>query len=387
LVARDLLRVIYAPHKVFKEIIKNPSYLGPMILLIIFVLAQLGSSYVVASKTVIEQTMPLGDRADEWTANALDWNSNQGVKISNNTIDFIPSTTQFLDNTSIEFFASNLDLINLESLRFTPSVNCGAEGFRNVSLRVKLISPDYAPDSVKLTLLSLDDSYFITDITNEFSNNVNIWTNLTLVVNSKNWESIGNNAVWENITGLKLDFSWSENSSVNMLVDGLFFRGIFKGPIELNASSYFAVSLINSITPFIIEWFLLTAFMYILLKILKSEVIWKPLLIAVGFSLIIIVIQAVILIFIYAFLPDISYPFEIRAGIPGEFEVANQLILDEISFVSNIGGVIQIIVYVWIVALGIFIVKALTKLDWMKSLLVSGGSLLLTVIVMGLLQI
>jgi len=91
LVARDLLRVIYAPHKVFKEIIKNPSYLGPMILLIIFVLAQLGSSYVVASKTVIEQTMPLGDRADEWTANALDWNSNQGVKISNNTIDFICS--------------------------------------------------------------------------------------------------------------------------------------------------------------------------------------------------------------------------------------------------------------------------------------------------------
>ena len=69
----------------------------------------------------------------------------------------------------------------------------------------------------------------------------------------------------------------------------------------------------------------------LLLKILKSEVIWKPLLIAVGFSLIIIVIQAIILIFVYAFLPDISYPFEIRAGIPGEFEVANQLILDEIS--------------------------------------------------------
>ena len=385
MVVKDLLRIIYAPHKAFKDIIKNPSYLGPMILLIIFVLAQLGSSYVVASRSYIEQTMPIGDRGDEWTANALDWTATPGVVVSNNTVDFINSTTLYYDTTSIEFAASDLSLISLESPTFANSVNCGPEGFKNVSLRVKLISPDTTPESASLTLFSLADSSFTYDITNELADTANIWTNLTLTVGSGDWEQNGNEAVWENITGLKLEFSWSINSSINILVDGLFFRGIFKGPIELFGASYFASTTINAITPFIFEWFLLTGFMYLLIKGLKSEILWKPLLIAVGFSLITLVVQAIILIVVYTFLPDLSYPLEILGGVPGEFEVANQLILDKISFVSNVGGIIQIAVYAWIVALGTFIAKTLTTLGWMKSFLVSGASLLLTVFLLGIL--
>ena len=81
LIIKDLLRVLYEPHKVFKDIIKNPSYLGPIILLIIFVLSQIGSSYVVASRSFVEQTLPIGDLDDEWTANALTWTSTPGVKL------------------------------------------------------------------------------------------------------------------------------------------------------------------------------------------------------------------------------------------------------------------------------------------------------------------
>lgn len=385
MVVKDLLRIIYAPHKAFKDIIKNPSYLGPMILLIIFVLAQLGSSYVVASRSYIEQTMPIGDRGDEWTANALDWTGTPGVVVSNNTVDFINSTTLYYDTTSIEFAASDLSLISLKSPTFANSVNCGPEGFKNVSLRVKLISPDTTPESASLTLFSLADSSFTYDITNELADTANIWSNLTLTVGSGDWEHNGNEAVWENITGLKLEFSWSTNSSINILVDGLFFRGIFKGTIELFGASYFASSTINAITPFIFEWFLLTGFMYLLIKGLKSEILWKPLLIAVGYSLITLVVQAIILIVVYTFLPDLSYPLEILGGVPGEFEVANQLILDKISFVSNVGSIIQLAVYAWTVALGTFIAKTLTKLGWMKSFLVSGASLLLTVFLLGIL--
>jgi hypothetical protein len=329
--------------------------------------------------------MPIGDRGDEWTANALDWTATPGVVVSNNTVDFINSTTLYYDTTSIEFAASDLSLISLESPTFANSVNCGPEGFKNVSLRVKLISPDTTPESASLTLFSLADSSFTYDITNELADTANIWTNLTLTVGSGDWEQNGNEAVWENITGLKLEFSWSINSSINILVDGLFFRGIFKGPIELFGASYFASTTINAITPFIFEWFLLTGFMYLLIKGLKSEILWKPLLIAVGFSLITLVVQAIILIVVYTFLPDLSYPLEILGGVPGEFEVANQLILDKISFVSNVGGIIQIAVYAWIVALGTFIAKTLTTLGWMKSFLVSGASLLLTVFLLGIL--
>jgi len=42
-------------------------------------------------------------------------------------------------------------------------------------------------------------------------------------------------------------------------------------------------------------------------------------------------------------------------------------------------------VYIWIVALGTFITNTITDLGWLKSLLVSGVSLMLTVIVLGFL--
>jgi hypothetical protein len=58
MVGKDILRVLYAPHKVFKDIIQKPGYVGPFILLLIFVLAQVGGAYVVASRSYIETTAP-----------------------------------------------------------------------------------------------------------------------------------------------------------------------------------------------------------------------------------------------------------------------------------------------------------------------------------------
>jgi hypothetical protein len=384
LAVKDIPRVLFEPHKAFKDIIKDPNYLGPMILLIIFVLAQIGGSYVVASRSYVEQTMPIGDLGDEWTANALDWTSTPGVNISNNTADFINSSLYY-DTTSVGFDGLNLDLITMELASFGDSVNCGPTGFNNVSLRVKIISPDFNPESASLTLYSLDHSSFVYDVSNEFENDLNVWNNLTLPVGFGDWTSSGTEAVWENITGIKLEFNWSINSTINILVDGLFFRGDFKRPIELFGISYFASAAINAVAPFLFQWLLLTGFMYLLIKVLKSQVLWRNLMVAVGFSLIMLVIQGFLLVVVYSYLPDVFYPLEVLAGTPGEFEVAYQVILDEISIVSNIAAAIQLAIYAWIIALGVFITRAITELGWMKSFLVSGASLLLTIIVLGFL--
>lgn len=83
------------------------------------------------------------------------------------------------------------------------------------------------------------------------------------------------------------------------------------------------------------------------------------------------------------------------------------MLLNSISFVSSVGGVVQIIFYLWIIALGTFIVRAVTgdekiaeqlgktapdtsvtravAFSWMKCLFVSGISLFLTVIILGFL--
>lgn len=390
----DILKVIYAPHKIFKEIIQNPKYLSPFILLIIFVVAQVGSSYVVASKSYIEQTMPTVDQKDVWTENATLWQATSGVIITNNYADFINGS--YYGSSSIEFAVNNGTNIQMALSDLGGSVNCDPDGFKSVSLRIKIMTPDAKPKSVTLYLYSLSDSnFFYYDLTNLFSSSaVNVWNNMTLPVGSGDWLSSGADAKWENITGLKMDFAWSSNSSIDLRLDGLFFRGVFKDPLEIYGTSYLASSTLNAITPFLFQWLLLTGLMYVIIKGLKGNVTWKPLMVAVGFALVTMVIQALILIVAYATLPKIYYPLEVLAGVPGEFDVAYQVILDAIATVSLVGGVVQAVVYVWIVALGAIITRDITaravegspgvqQFGWMKSILVSGASFLLTLLILG----
>jgi hypothetical protein len=412
-----MLKVLYAPHKVFKDIIQKPGYLGPFILLLIFVLAQVGGAYVVASRSYLEttapQTVPLSGQGDLWTEDATLWKANEGVTVSNNTADYINSA---YSTTSIEFTASNTSNVWMELSNLDGSVNCSVGGFQNVSFRVKLLTPDVKPENVSLYLYSLSGSNFYYDLTSEFSTSaVNIWNNITLTttgVGSEGWVSNAASATWENITGLKLDFTWSNSSNVDLRIDGLFFKGDYEGLLDIYGISYLANAALNAFAPFLFEWLLLTGFMYLMIKGLKGNVVWKPLMVAVGFALITIVIQALILVVVYTSLPKLYYPLEVLAGAPGEFEVAYQVILDEIALVTLVGGIIQVAVYVWTVALGTFITRAITGdekiaeqlgmgkvasdsaisgdvtgFSWMKCLLVSGVSLFLTIIILGFLSL
>ncbi|HLE75200.1 MAG TPA: hypothetical protein VI864_04050, partial [Candidatus Bathyarchaeia archaeon] len=273
MVANDILKVLYAPHKVFKEIIQNPRYLGPFILLIIFVVAQIGAAYIVASKSFVEQTMPVSDQGDAWTQNAALWRAD--ATVSNNTADYINST--YYGSTSIEFVASNASSVWMELNNLDGSVDCGVDGFKNVSLRIKIVTPDVKPENVSLYLYSLSASNFYYDLTNAFSDStVNVWNNITLPVGSGDWSNSSADAKWENITGLKMEFTWSSNSSIDLRIDGLFFRGVFKDPLELYGISYFASSALSAVTPFLFQWLLLTGLMYVIIKGLKGNVVWKP---------------------------------------------------------------------------------------------------------------
>lgn len=392
--ANDILSVLYAPQKAFKRIIQNPRYLGPFIVLIIFVLAQVASSYVVASKSYIEQTMPAGGQGDIWTENAVLWQANSGVNVSNNTVDHINST--YYGSTSIEFSASNANTIWMRLNDLNGSVNCGTDGFKNISLRVKIVAPDVKPESVTLYLYSLSDTnFFYRDLTSAFSNStVNVWNNVTVPVDSGDWLSSNADAKWQNITGLKMEFTWSGNQNIDLRIDGLFFRGIFKDPLEIYGISYLASSTLNAITPFLFEWLLLTGLLYVMIKGLKGNVVWKPLMVAVGFAMITLVIQALILVVAYTTLPRISYSLEVLAGVSGEFGVAYQVILDAIATVTMISGVIQAMIYVWIIALGTIIAHDITAkaaegapitqpFGWMKSILTSAASFLLTLLILG----
>src|SRR3972149_3657742 len=295
MVIDDILKVLYAPHRAFSDIVKKPRYLGPLLILVIFVVAQVGSAYVIASKSLVEQTMPAGDQGDLWTENAALWQANPGGAGTKNNANF-----------------------------------------------------------------------FYYDLTQAFSNTTiveqHLWNNITIPVGSEDWSRSNSAANWENITALRMDFTWPSSSNIDLRVDGLFFRGIFTGFLDAFGSSVFISSALNAVTPFLFQWLLLTGLMYLLIKGLKGKAGWKPLMIAVGFALITFVIQAVVLAVVFTQLwPIERYPLEVLANVPGEFDFASQVILNGRAQANQAGSIVQVAVYVWTIALGGFITRAVTS--------------------------
>ena len=413
MVAQELLEVFYAPHRAFRKIVQNPKFIGPLLIVIIFVAVQVGSAYVVASKSYLEQTMPTGEQGDTWTENAALWQASPGVTIANNHVDYINGSSFYFNNTSIEFTADNETGIQIFLSDFGSSVNCGADGFKSLSIRVKAVSIATVPENVTLYLLSLTPANFFTyDLTGTFSNTTilgqNMWNNITVPVGTNDWAN-SDSASWNNITGLRIDFKWPTSSSIDLRVDGLFFRGPYRESFDVYGSAVLVNSALNSVTPFLFQWLLLTALMYLLIKGLKGNVVWKTVMVAVGFALVTLVIQSLILLVAYTTLSNVNYPLEILANIPGESAVAYEAVQTTIAQVLLIGSIIQIAIWVWLFGLGTFITRAVTavapsspvgstpaegevltefqQFSWLKCMLVSVASLALTVTILGFLGI
>ena len=398
----DVLKVFYAPHKVFKDIVQKPSYIAPLILLIIFIVAQLGSAYVVVSRTFIEQTKPAIDQGDVWTENSTLWMASPGVAISENHNDFINASAYYND-TSIEFKSSNSSSIQMALTTLEGNVNCGPDGFKTLSFRVKIVAPDSSPNNVTMFLYSLNDvNYFTYDLTSELSNSTaTVWNNITIPVGSGNWQ-ISGAPNWANITNLGMAFMWDSESNIDLRVDGLFFGGIFTGILEVYGSSYLTQQLIQQAlagsTSFLFQWLIITALMYLIIKGLKGNVVWKPLMVAVGFAMITLVVQAFASIIVYsATLPDLYYPLEVVASIVGnEFTMAYQTILNAITQATTIVFTIQfLIIPLWTIALGTFIIREVTayappsvkegtpvaqQLGWSKSFAVALASVVIRIL-------
>jgi hypothetical protein len=398
----DILKVIYAPQKAFKQILKNPRYMGVLVILVIFVVVQVSSSYVVASKSYLEQTVPTGDEGDVWTANSTLWQASSGVTISNNTDDYINSSALYLGgpnyfgSSSVEFTASNTSDVRMElnSVNVEQQVNVVSEGLKNVSFRLKIVNPNSEPSNVSLILSSLNGSNFRYDLSRDFSEStIGAWNNLTIPVGSGAWYVNSDEATWENITGLKMEFVWSTSSAVDLRMDGLFFRGKYDTPINLyGAETYLAQAALSGIAPFVFEWIVLTGAMFMLIKILKGNATWRLIMIAVGFALVVLVIQSAVLLAVYSSLPNLFYPLELLANVPGESAVAPASTLAAIDFANLLGSVVQVVVWLWLLGLGTFIVRAVTGMvpdvppfGWFRSVAVSGLSLLVTVLIVGLL--
>jgi hypothetical protein len=374
LFAYGIFEVIYAPRKAFKEITQNPGYLGPILIMILFIAANTGFSYILASKSYYEQTLPSGvaPKYDEWTQSKGRWTSNASISESNDSL-----SGGYYGNKSIEFDMTNGKEIYMQ-INFNQSVDCyGSDGYKNMSFRVKMIYPNTTTlESASMYLFSNETDYFKYNFTGYYSfpSNSTLWNNLTIPVGpASGWTNSSANADWSHIISLKYDFVWSENANLTIRLTGLFFRGVFKSGIEeASISSNLLNSSSTAVMEFVITWILLGGLIFLICKGLGAKGPWKPMLILVGFVLITLFVEMMIYILLGANLPNLKYPLEYLGGSysPG-YQSALNKIAQNTALAFQIESFVDIGVTFWIIGLCTLAIRQLNEFSWSKSLLVA----------------
>jgi hypothetical protein len=360
LFAYGIFKVIYAPREAFKEIIQNPRYLGPILIMVLFIAANVGSFYVLITKTYIEATAPPLEKRDLWTESKTFWQPLNGAECNENSTDYIAGN--YYGNRSIMFWVSQSNKIAMQLQNI--SVNCSQGGYSKLYLRVKWTSPKEKPINAFLRVFSGSESSYL-NITSEFSNAApNVWNNLTIPLR-KGWDGEVN---WGNITGLMLEMAWDQPSDIKVLVDGLFFGGVYK-PYAEGAATVLALYAANSFMQFTLRWFFLGGMIYVLIRLFRAKAVWRVVLILAGFALITMFIQALINTVAFSALPKLEYSLGYMGGVKGEAETAYDKILEETWLINRIYSVAQIITLVWTVVLCAIAVRLATELPWTTSIL------------------
>jgi len=380
LFAFGIFKVIYAPHKAFKEIAQNPKYAGPILIIVLLVATYTVSSYITLSRTYNEQILPSSERLDTWTENKTLWSSNANI---NETTDALSGG--YYGNKSIEFTVYNDTQIWMR-LNLTEPANCsGVDGFKKLSFRIKLEYPDTtAPNSVFINLFSSPADNFQYNLTQYFTSiNVTTWNNLTIPVGPEiEFINSTEKADWNNIIGLTLTFTWSEKANLTAKIDGLFFRGVFKSPIE-NASFYLPSLGMLAFMQFAIQWIFLSGLLYIVSKWFGAKLAWKTLVILTGFILITLFIQALIYTFASATLPELQYPLEYFGGVEGEKQVATNKISEKTWIIDQVNFYVQITMLIWTIILSAIAIRTQTTFSTPKSIGIAALSYFLSLYLAG----
>lgn len=373
--AYGIFEVLYAPQKALKEAVQNPRYVGPILVMILFVIANMGFGYALLSKTYLDQTMPISADKDEWTETLAYWTSN--ANITYNYQEFISGI--YYGNKSLEFNLNSSSHIWME-LNITEPLNCSEpEGYKKLTFRVNIVKPASPPSNVSIYLFSSTrkDSFY-KNITGKIDN-TGIWNNLTFSLGQE-WTQI-NDADWGNITGLKLEFTWSDRSNVTLLIDGLFFHGVYKSGMEIAGDLLVSLgnpySPINAFMQFTIQWVLLGGVLYIIPKMFGVKTVWKPLLVAAGFILMAYFIRTVVFTFVYTASPEIYYTLAYLGGVPGEWEKAYEQVFQKSSLPYQVLWGFDKLVWVWAIALCAITIRIVSEMSWAKSFVASTSSYLL----------
>jgi len=379
---REVFGVLYSPVKAFNEIVKKPNVKGPILILVLSLLATAATRYVSASKLYLETPTP---ENDEWTESTIFWTSNGAL---------FNDTDCIVGNYSIESSISNSTSIWMK-ITSIGQFNCsGDEGYKGLSFRIKWIHQNGTSPSSNATLklFSSDEShYFKLNLIHDISNSSNEWYNVTDPINvgpeSQGWMSSGS-PDWENITGLEFRLDWLDAANLTMKIDDLYF-GKYKPLLATDLfSPWYISSLMSAATDFFVRWFLYATVLWLFIKLFRAEPgRWSILFIVIGYTFFVMypigVVCASVDAFIFSMLPPLSFPLKAWNPIKGEERIASELItkIYEKSWYTT--GVYQLSLYiilvfqVWAIVLSAVAIRSLSGFTWKKAMVISGISYIL----------
>jgi hypothetical protein len=313
-VAFNILKVVYAPHKAFKEIVQKPKYYGPILIMILSILVSVGSEYARESKLYVQETQPNSldvKNPNPWIDNITLWISN--AQVSNNTKDYVYYQ-------SIQFQTSNATRIWIALNNIGPVDCSSAGGYENLTLALKWIHPNAkAPQNVSLHLNSTGAvSYFYRNLTAPVAEQGNnTWGNMTIPLgpNAVGWLNSSSQAAWNDINGLRLQLDWaqSDRSNLTVLVDKLFFLSDhFDQSLSLSIAYLHGSNVASLITAdvleyFVFNWVLFTIAFFIAARIFHVQAQFKTLFIIIGYSLIGMVILNALFSLFYVVMPPLYF--------------------------------------------------------------------------------
>jgi len=347
--------------KAFKEIAKNPSIKGPILILILTLPISVGVECIHTSKLFLEVQTP---EKDAWAeVQSFLWSSNGAL--------IYDATDCIVGNSCISSSINESTI--LMKLMELDSVNCSEGENSRLSFSSKIIGE--VPSSAIINLYSGDSnsSGFKLDIL-PFLNNTNMWINITLDLLSEDWIETSS-ANWGNITGIEFQLSWSDLGDYIVKIDGLFF-GKFESPYSIYGVDIIIwLSLFNSVISFLLAWLILSG---LILLILRSFYTWsgtfRYLMGYIGY------VYAAFLVFLgITAIVSLSFPPLYIPASANSQEYLNVMQVYQTSWVTQ-GLIVQLVYYGWVTILCAISLKELVEFSWSKAILASFGAFIMSVL-------
>jgi hypothetical protein len=355
----EILEVVYSPIKAYKKIVQNPSFVGPLIVMVLFIIASLGNEFARASNFHVQQTEPSFLNPydpDPWTENCSLWVSNGNVNCSTDDLVLGYNSVRAEIRNEIQLWMEIVDI---------GEVNCSRiDGYANVTFALKWLHPKSQPRNASLHLFSnYSSEYFYRDLTDYINQTKNDeWNNLTipLEADASQWIQSSDQSVWKSITGLRLELMWEESdrSNITLLIDKLFFRSETFLPITGAVMDNLVTLLINTLVGFPFYWILFSFVLFIVSKVFRVVSELKMFLVIVGYALIAMVFMEVLFAGFYLVVNPLY--FTIEAASPDS--LLNTMFL--FSFF------VTILLPIWSMMLSVVGIRTAFELSWVKSVII-----------------